>query len=613
LRRPTVTTFPDNNSTARAWNQRDQLTQVTDPKGVQTSYQTNAFGEVVSETSPDIGTIQYTRDANGDVTTIKDANGQISRIERDALGRPTLIEYAQGHSASFSYDAAGHVTRIDDKSGSTRYERDTHSRILGRIKLVNDNPSSPMQLVDSFGYQGGDLASMGYASGLKVFYRRSAGRITGIDVQEPASHGKTPAVIPFVSDLTHTALGQPKSWRWVNGDTASRSFDTDGRMTQSEIASYSYDAASRITGITQSLWAQRTVTTVVNGKTQTVTELYQAPISWTAGYDSRNRLTSFARAGAETRYGYDANSNRLTAIDTTSSEIDLEGAFDQPNFTQSASQILTIDAASNRLLGFTQTLTKTQAGKPLSSVTSNVNYSIDANGAMTSDGLRTFEYDEARRLAKVKIVKDGEAATVEYLHNALGQRVFKSPDSSGMTGIHIGVPRLIQLAMFATLQKISIPGRTDDLESRQGCNSSALFPHSYEPSVRELRDREVAHQLFGFGDIHALLRDRQPRKVLRRLLTPDGALRAGFENKNHAWYCAGCAHFDLGNYADALSAFRKALSANLGDVQCLLAIGNCYEAEGRPNLAELAFRSGLAMMRIAQPPPIHRLSAGPAG
>ena len=290
-----------------------------------------------------------------------------------------------------------------------------------------------MQLKESYGYQGGDLASLTYPSGLKVFYRRTAGRITGIDVQEPASRGKTPAVIPFVSDLTHTALGQPKSWRWANGDTASRTFDTDGRMTQSEIASYTYDAASRITGITQSLWAQRAVTAVVNGKTQTATELYQTPISWTAGYDSRNRLTSFARAGAETKYSYDANSNRLTAIDITSSEIDLEGAFDQPDFTQSASQSLNIDAASNRLLGFTQTVTKTQAGNPVSSVTSNVNYSIDANGAMTSDGLRTFEYDESRRLAKVKIVKDGEAATVEYLHNALGQRVFKSEPQAEQT------------------------------------------------------------------------------------------------------------------------------------------------------------------------------------
>jgi tetratricopeptide (TPR) repeat protein len=113
--------------------------------------------------------------------------------------------------------------------------------------------------------------------------------------------------------------------------------------------------------------------------------------------------------------------------------------------------------------------------------------------------------------------------------------------------------------------------------------------------VPELRDREVAHQLFGFDDIHALLRDQEPRKALRRLLTPDSALRAGFEDKNHAWYCAGCAHFDLGNYADARSAFGKALRADRSDVQCLLAIGNCYDAEGRPSLAEMAFLSGLAM------------------
>jgi len=433
LRRPTAATFPDNTAATQAWNQLDQLTQITDPKGVQTSYQTNAFGEVMSETSPDIGTMTYIRDANGQVTSIQDAKGQINRFERDALGRPTNIEYAQGHSASFSYDAAGYVTRIDDKSGSTSYQRDAHGRILAKTQTVNDNPSSPLQLNISYGYQGGELASIGYPSGLKVFYKRTAGRITGIEVQESASRSKTSAVIPFVSDLTHTALGQPRSWRWNSGDAASRTFDTDGRMTQSEIASYSYDAASRITGITQSLWAQRTVTAVVNGMTQTVTELYQTPISWTAGYDARDRLTSFARAGAQTKYSYDANSNRLTAIDQTTSEADLEGAFDQPNFTQSASQSLNVDAASNKLLGFTQTVAKTQAGNPVSSVTSNVHYSVDANGTMTSDGLRTFEYDESRRLAKVKIVKDGEAAVVEYLHNARGQRVFKSEPQAEQT------------------------------------------------------------------------------------------------------------------------------------------------------------------------------------
>ena len=52
---------------------------------------------------------------------------------------------------------------------------------------------------------------------------------------------------------------------------------------------------------------------------------------------------------------------------------------------------------------------------------------------MTSDGLRAFEYGESRRLAKVKIVKDGEAAVVEYLHNALGQRVYKSEPQAEQT------------------------------------------------------------------------------------------------------------------------------------------------------------------------------------
>jgi len=45
---------------------------------------------------------------------------------------------------------------------------------------------------------------------------------------------------------------------------------------------------------------------------------------------------------------------------------------------------------------------------------------------MTSDGLRTFEYDAAQRLAKVKVFKSGEAASVSYEYNAFGQRVFKS-------------------------------------------------------------------------------------------------------------------------------------------------------------------------------------------
>lgn len=138
--------------------------------------------------------------------------------------------------------------------------------------------------------------------------------------------------------------------------------------------------------------------------------------------------------GADTSYTYDASSNRLTASETRTSETDLDALFDQANLAQATGQALKIEDASNRLLGFTQTTTKMVNGQPSVVVTTPVNYSVDANGSMTSDGLRSFDYDASGRLTKVKIYKDGEEAGIRYLHNALGQRVFKSEPKAEQAG-----------------------------------------------------------------------------------------------------------------------------------------------------------------------------------
>ena len=130
--------------------------------------------------------------------------------------------------------------------------------------------------------------------------------------------------------LRYTALGQPKSWNWSNADAASRSFDTDGRMVATEFSSYAYDSAGRITSITQKLWALN----------ETTNTYFTAPISWSATYDARDRLSSFARAGASTAYTYDANSNRLSAQDTTTSDTDLDGDFDAADYQKTTAQAL---------------------------------------------------------------------------------------------------------------------------------------------------------------------------------------------------------------------------------------------------------------------------------
>ena len=202
-------------------------------------------------------------------------------------------------------------------------------------------------------------------------------------------------------------------------------------------------AAGRITNITQNLWAlQAAVPEMPATETTPATpavpaSYYPVPLSWTAGYDNRDRLTSFTRPGASTQYSYDANSNRLSSTDTTTSDTDLDGDFDAADLQRASAQSLAIANDSNRLLGCSQTNTTKRLnakGQPITSTTSSqVNYGLDAAGNLTSDGLRTFSYDVSNRLAQVQVGDDDEASKVTYLHNAAGQRVFKSEPQVAQT------------------------------------------------------------------------------------------------------------------------------------------------------------------------------------
>ena len=101
--------------------------------------------------------------------------------------------------------------------------------------------------------------------------------------------------------------------------------------------------------------------------------------------DPRNRLTAFTRAGAASAYTWDANGNRLTSIETTRADTDLDGAFDAEDFSATTAQSQAIAADSNRLLGFSQTLTNVHGTRTLSSASAQVAYTLDGAGNLTSD------------------------------------------------------------------------------------------------------------------------------------------------------------------------------------------------------------------------------------
>jgi RHS repeat-associated protein len=80
-----------------------------------------------------------------------------------------------------------------------------------------------------------------------------------------------------------------------------------------------------------------------------------------------------------------------------------------------------------------RSLHSTKGTKTLSTSSQQVNYQLDAAGNLTSDGLRTFAYDATNRHSQTAVSKDGEASKITYLHNALGQRVFKSEPQTAQT------------------------------------------------------------------------------------------------------------------------------------------------------------------------------------
>ena len=124
---------------------------------------------------------------------------------------------------------------------------------------------------------------------------------------------------PLVTGIAWNPLGQPTAWTWAFASqslAASRSYDTAGRPIATEFSSYVYDAAGRITNLTQNLYgpgdADPTHSTIANADVTWI----GTSRTYTVGATS-NQLTGFTQSinGASTTSvtdGYNANGDLLS-------------------------------------------------------------------------------------------------------------------------------------------------------------------------------------------------------------------------------------------------------------------------------------------------------------
>ncbi len=312
-----------------AYDGQGNLSSVTDPRSLQTSYVYNGFGDQVSQTSPDTGTSSSPVDVVGNVDTATDARSKTGDYTYDALNRVIEIEHAD-ETVTLGYDAGangkGQLASMTDGAGTTTWAYDGVGRVTERSQTTGSVTLEVGYSYDIYGRP----ASLTTPSGQVLTYEYTNGELSGLKV-----NGSW-----ILNQVAYQPFGPIKSWSWGNGTTTTRTYDTDGRLTQVSSAGTS------------------TYAFFADGLIAARTDDFAASIVSGAG---------------------------TTTFDVAS--------------------------ASNRLASATGQLTRS--------------YGYDAAGNTTSDGTRTFTYNDAGRMKT-----SNAGVTTTYSYNGLGERVKKTSSAA---------------------------------------------------------------------------------------------------------------------------------------------------------------------------------------
>ncbi|HEX5525990.1 MAG TPA: RHS repeat-associated core domain-containing protein [Solirubrobacterales bacterium] len=447
-------------TTSFEYGEHGLLESVTNPLGRTWSFGYDGYGDRDSETDP-LGhtqTLAYDKDSRlvssvsprGNLEGAEPAEYETS-VERDAQGRPLKVTDPLGHATEYAYDANGNLASLTDAKGHTT-----------KYTYNADDEQTKVEKPD------GAVLQTGYDGAGYVTSQTDANEHTTIYVRN--------------------VLGQPVEVVDPLGRKTLEAFDAAGNLTKvtdaaERTASYSYDAANRLTGVDYSeeatpdagfeYDADGNLVAMTDGTGESsfaydqlghltksedghgdVVEygydLADEPtgIAYPNGkevsrsYDKAGRLESVGDwLGGKTSFAYDADSN-LTAI-TFPSE---SGNADEYSYDR-ASQI-----SEAKFKKGTETLASlTYTRDPLGQVEAEarkglpgpeeLSYGYDEANRLVKAGAESFEYDPADNLTKgIGQANAYDAASqletgtgLTYSYDKLGERTKVTPASGPAT------------------------------------------------------------------------------------------------------------------------------------------------------------------------------------
>ena len=163
----------------------NNLSQVTDPRGLATVYTYDGLNNLTKLVSPDTGTTTNTYDAAGNLLTKIDARGVTATYVYDFLNRVTSVVYSKSGTPSethtYTYDsgsnAKGRLTRLVDPAAITTWTYTAPGRVASKAQTTGGITHTL-----TYGYNAaGQLTSLTTPSGQVIGY--------GLR-QQPRGHGR---------------------------------------------------------------------------------------------------------------------------------------------------------------------------------------------------------------------------------------------------------------------------------------------------------------------------------------------------------------------------------------------------------------------------------------
>ena len=376
----------------------------------------DGYGRMVSETTPEGGTVTYTYTANDQVWQVTNQRPVTAIHTYNTRGLLTNVSYSDSTPAVvYSYDAYGARTTVTDGEGATNYTYNSYRQLQSETRTFTGLADNSYTL--DYTYNQGDQVTRVHYYGqnapkegsMTVLYDKNVNYAYNT-VGALASIGTNMISINplnatnVLNTVTFRASGALRQLNYGNGRRLTMGYNDNRNQPTSMVVDRTNNSADKVVDYAYQYYDANGKN---NNRIRQITDNIDTAYTTSYLYDNYNRLTNATANAFSRNYSYDAwgNIKNFSGL-TLNYQTDATGA-----------------PTTNRIDTDSQ----------------NFSYTYDAAGNQTQGAGQSYSYDGANRL------KTASTGTSSYGYDGDGKRVKKT--ENGTTTYYVYSSKLGQSVM----------------------------------------------------------------------------------------------------------------------------------------------------------------------